>query len=504
MAVINTSEKYRYYFLSAVVVVFSLLLRLVPPPDKYGLNMKEIDYIRWIRNLSGYDYFINCAANHHGFLPPMLLKYWLLIMPDGNTDLFARLLSLIIFLLLLLVLLTIKGEEFDRKTRLLSAFMLSVNGMLIAFSRNARLLPLFVLSFFLFSFFLYRNLRNCNLRDSIFLFLFSLLSLVTQPISVIFMGAVLLGGIVVFRNAGIFLKCLLPLIAAVIVVSPYYFWLFYFGKAESELFPVNLKIMTRWFYNLFDDFDTILLVLFAAVVSTHIREILNILKECYNNTLFRFFLFGLLFCFLSLVMISVFLPLTRIYYIIPLIAFSSVLAGFVLSRLSLKVIWIIVVLLAIKAFLSYAIFEKQVFAFWPSYGIEKNILKEFRNSGSYKEIDISKSVFINLPIYHTRAFDYYKAPEESYFPPMDKFGYVEDIINPEYLIADAMTKDFYLILWENCERHKDLYQKKVCLLNMDILDKNFEKSQIWEFHFTKKKKVIRVFRLKKRDRETTG
>lgn len=503
MFICNNIKNLKYAVFSIGVLLFSFIIRILPPLNKYGLSIQEIDYIRWVRNLSGYDYFVNCVANHHGFLPPLLLKYWLIIMPAGNTDFYARILSLIIFLVLLITLLFIREEDLNNETRLITAFILSINGMVIAFSRNARLLPLFVLLIFLFSLYLYKNLKNFNLINSILLFLFTSLALITQPISLIYISAILLSALFIFDCNKYFLKGISPIIAAGLVVSPYYIWLFYYGKAEPELFPLNFMIIKRWLFNLFDDFDTILILLFILLVSINTSELVRIMRESYKNLVFRYFLFSLLFCFLFIVVISIFLPLTRIYYIIPLIVFSSFLVGFFLSKLSPKIIWAIVIVLGVKGFVSYVVFDKQVYAFWSSYGFERNILMEFRNSESYKDIDVNKSVFINLPTYHTGAFDYYKTSIERYFPPMDKFGFVEEVLNSEHLMSESNRSDLYLILWEDCARHKDPFQKRVCLINLEILNRFFTRTQIWEYNFSKKDKIVKVFRLKVKENRIT-
>ncbi|MCX7945251.1 MAG: glycosyltransferase family 39 protein [Deltaproteobacteria bacterium] len=459
--------------------------------------MNEIDYIRWIKNLSGYDYLVNCVANHHGFIAPQLIKYWLLIMPEGNTDFYARLLSIIIFTLLIVILMNVRYEEMDTKTRLLAVFFISINGLYIAFSRNARLLPLFALLIFCSSIYLYRNIKNHKITTSIILFIISTLSLLTHPLSSLFLISIVLSSIVVFKFSRNTFIGLVPILLSFILVLPYYIWLISYGKVESELFPLNFKKVINWILYLFDDIGTLITLFVLLVITNNINKVSENIKSCLNNIMFSYILLNLIIGLAILIIISLFIPLTRSYYIFPLVVFSSILLGFVLSGLPSKTIALIVTTLSIKGVISYPILENQLYSFWPSYGFERNILQSFRESPQYRDIDLSKSEFINLPIYHTRTFDYYKQGEEKYFPQIDKFGSVEEIINSEYFTKIKDEKNFYLIIWDDCNKLKDPYQRKVCLINLDVINRQFSMHQIWEYNFTPKKKVVKIYILVK-------
>ncbi|MGC9042816.1 MAG: hypothetical protein ACP5KG_03045 [Myxococcota bacterium] len=499
MLISELLKRYKYYLMFILVIIFSLILRLCPPLDRYGLNMMEMDYIRWITNLDGYDYLVNCAANHHGFLAPIFLKYWLLIMPEGNTDFYVRLLSVIIFLLIVFMILFIKEEALDEKTKLVSVFFISVNGLMIAFSRNARLLPLFALIIFTFFYLLYKNLGEGSVRNSIFLFLTTILALLTQPLSLIYITGISLSALLVFGIGRTTFRGFIPIICGGILVSPYYFWLFSYGKTESELFPLSYKIIIEWLIYMVDDYDTLLILIFTLIATVRFDEILKYFQENLKKRFFRFLLFSLIICILIFIGISIFVPLTRSYYIIPLVVFSSVILGSILSRLQYKVLLFLIAILGIKALLSFCIFEKQIIAFWSSYGMEKEVLLSFRDSDIYKGIERRKSIFINLPVYYTRAFDYYKSKDEDYFPHLDRYGYVEEIYNLEKIRDNLNQRDFYLILWEDCNKVKDPHQKNLCNINLAALEQIFIKELVWEYQFKKQQKYIKVFRLTGRE-----
>lgn len=495
MFILRFFERYKYFLLSLLIIAFSLLLRLYPPLDRYGLNMMEIDYIRWIRNLSGYDYLVNCVANHHGFLAPLLLEYWIMLMPEGiNIDFFARFLSVIIFSLLIIMVLSIKNEEFDQRTKLISAFFISINGLLIAFSRNARLLPLFVFTIFAFFYLFYKSLVDKSIRNSLFLFMISVIALLVHPLSLIYIIGISLSAIIVFGFRRSTFIGFLPIIIAGVIVSPYYVWLFLYGKAESELLPINFFKILQWLFLLFDDIDTIFIIF--ILFNRYYKDLLEILKESFRRRIFTFALFSLIICLTSIIGISIFLPLTRSYYIIPIVVFSSLIIGFILSRLNNRILFIVIAVLSIKTVLSYCVLEKHIHAFPSSYGIEKEILYKFRDSSEYKIIDKNSSQFINLPLYYTRAFDYYKTEEEKYFPHMNKYGYLEDVLNSEYLISNK--SEFYLILWDDCEKLMDSHQENLCKLNLRILDEMFEREKIWDYHYKKRNKQIVIFKLNRR------
>lgn len=483
------------YLAPVAIIIFSLFLRFYPPLDRFGLNMMEIDYLRWIKNLEGYEFLINCVSNHHGFLSPLLLDIWMYIVPAQDPDFYARLLSVLIFTILLILILFLKNDEIDQKARIISAFFLSINGLVLAFSRNARLLTLFMLLTYLIAFYTYKNIRSFNPKNSFLLFLFSTLSFLNHPLSIIYTVAI---GLSAFFVTGInrsTFKAMLPIFTAFILVFPYYFWLFRYGKVESELLPLKISTIVKWISLLIDDYQTLIILIIPLFLSVDLKLKYNgNIREISGRVIVRFYTYILASSLVIISSISIFLPLTRTYYIIPLTIFSSILLGIFVSRFDNKVIYTIMVILGIKAVSSQMIFDRQIVEFHSSYGYEKTVLNELRESEQYKSLNLENTLFINLPIYQTRAFDYYRTGGEDYFPKLDKFGYVEEVLNSEYLLQNIGYKNFYLILWDDLGYMADPDQINLYKINMKILDELFTKEQIWEYNFYNKKH-IRVYQL---------
>lgn len=488
-------EKYKFVVLSLLLIAFSLSLRLIPPLDAYGLNMMEIDYIRWTENLSGKEFFINCIANHHGFLAPLIIDIALYIFRPENKDLFIRMISVIAFLALIITILLIKIEGLSIKERLFAIFFLSINSLLIAFSRNGRLLPLFVLSTFLVIIYIYKVTREKGLLNSILLFLFTLIALCVHPLSLIFITATILTSVILNRGLKV-IRNLIPLFAAILSVSPYYIYLLKFGRVETELLPLNLNILKNWLLYLVDDEITLIVITFLLLISYSISEIKERLKNTYKKDIIRYFVINLLISLSLFTIISFFIPLTRNYYIIPLVALSSIILGSFISGLSKVICTLIVLMLSLKAIILYPILQNQIYRFHNSYGYEKEVLIKFRESKIYREIDLKNTTFLNLPIYHTRAFDYYRAEGEDYLPRMNRFGYLGELIEIDDIIKGDKNREYYLIVWEECDRLLDTFQRGLCNKNMKILDKLFIKEEVFKYNFYNKR-LIKILRLKR-------
>ncbi len=465
---LDINNKKTFFVLIIALIIFALFLRVVPPLDKHGLNGMEIDYIFWAKNLSGYDFLVNCVANHHGFLSPLLLKLWLSLPIIKNIDFHTRLLSLIFFVLLLLSIYKFRPEWIDNKILLLSMFFISINGMMIAFSRNARLLPLFALLIYLSIVFFNRNIKETKLTNAILLFIFSFLSLINHPLSLLFLGGVLFSAIVLYGLNRKIIKSSLPLLFSFVFYLPLLIWYFQWGKVEEELLRLDKKIISKWFVWLFDDIDTIF-ILIVPLFFVNISDSLNKFKEAVKSDIVKFFTLILLSGFLIIVIISIFVPLTRTYYIIPLIILSSFLGASYVSLFKRKVVIMILVVISLKAIVSYSFLEKTVRIFPSSYGVEKELMINFRESNGYKNLEKNGTLFINIPLLNTRVFNFYKLPEEKYFPFPNRFGYIEELINYENLKKLSTNYNAVVILWNSCERLMTSSHKLLCEKNMKII-----------------------------------
>lgn len=458
-----------FLLLTTAIILFGIFIRIAPPLDKHGLNVMEIDYINWARDLSGYDFYINCLANHHGFLSPLIIKLWLMLPIVKNIDFHTRLLSLILFIILLFVMAAVRVEGMDRKSRLLSIFLVSINMMMVAFSRNARLLPLFVLLIFLSAVFLYKNIIRMNLTNASLLFISSLLSLLNHPLSLIFLISMMLSAFILYGlNRGLF-KSVLPLLLVLAIYSPIFVDYLKFGKIEEELHPLSKKIVLSWIISLLDDIDTIFIIIFIFLILKNINDCTLKLKKIFRIDFVRYTLLNLVLGLLLIIAISIFVPLTRWYYIIPLVPFSSISLASIFLSFKRKTLITIILILSIKAILSFVVFDKTALVFYDSYGGEKRLIHELRNDEMYKGIDLSKTIFINLPAYQSRIFNHYRVPGEEIYPIPNKYGYVNEVLDYEHIVTLSKTYNVVVILWTSCEKVRIKEERKACELNMKIL-----------------------------------
>lgn len=458
-----------FLILIVALILFAVFIRIAPPLDKHGLNGMEIDYITWARNLSGYDLYINCLANHHGLLSPLLIKLWLMLPVVKNIDFHTRLLSLIVFIILLFVMATVRIEGVDSRSRLLSIFFVSINMMMVAFSRNARLLPLFVLLIFLSAVFLYRNIIRMNPINASLLFISSLLSLVNHPLSLIFLTSMMLSTFILYGLKKRTLLSVLPLLLAFVIYSFIFVDYLEFGKVEEELPPLGINVIVSWIVLLLDDIDTIFIIVLILLMFKEINDCILKLKMIFRRDFVRYALLNLVLGLLLIIAISIFLPLTRRYYIIPLALFSSILLASILLSFKRKTLITIILILSIKSLLSFAVFDKTASTFPESYGVEKGVIQDLRNDEMYKGIDLSKTIFINLPICQTRTFNYYRISGEDIYPTINRWGYTEELLGYEHMVKLSRTYNAVVILWRSCEKIRAEEDRKLCKLNMKIL-----------------------------------
>jgi len=464
------------------LILFALSIRLFPPLDRHGLNMMEIDYINWGKNLKGYEFISNSIVNHHGLISPYIIKFWLNLPVIKNYDFHTRLLSIIFFFILIGLVLLLTYRDLTFKERVISGFFLSINCMLVAFSRNGRLLPLFALLVFIIAIYLYRNLIEPDKKNAVLLFVFSTLSLFNHPLSTIFITSIVISAVLVFGINKSFIKGILPLIISGLFYLPIFIWYIQYGRTENELLPIDKKIILSWIVFLFDDIDTLLIIAFLLPISKAMRDIKSNIVEIGQNRFVRFMVLNVFTGLLLIITISIFLPLTRQYYIIPLVVFSSIVMGALSSRMNNRVLIALILILSIKAVISFCIADKNIFRFESSFGPEKEVLNRFRNSDAYKNIQRDKAVFINLPLYHTRAFDYYKETGERHLPEMNKFADYEEVLNPTQIASLKDENSIYLIQWRECNKLMDLYQQKLCNINFNILKTQFNRwEMIWEY-----------------------